>query len=96
MQTVLLFVAVVSVDFLDYLPFPHGRGLVSCAKRDETDSSIEQCQDWCKYPKQCEYCKCRSCSMCKPCSSSEADDTNFESCEEWCKVREHCSHCKCG
>eukprot|EP00966_Prymnesium_polylepis_P300653 6947859-Prymnesium_polylepis.1 len=25
-----------------------GRGLASCAKRDETDSSIEQCQEWCK------------------------------------------------
>ena len=46
-------------------------------------------------PNQCEYCKCRSCSMCKPCASSEAGDTTFESCEDWCSVREHCSHCKC-
>jgi len=81
------------VTFLDTLP--HRRGLTPCAKKDETDSSIEQCQDWCKYPNQCEFCKCRACSMCKRCSSNEEGDTPFESCEDWCSVPEHCSHCKC-
>lgn len=48
-----------------------------------------------RYPNQCEYCKCRSCSMCKPCTSEHTGDTPFESCEAWCSMHEHCSHCKC-
>ena len=71
------------------------RELATCQKHDETDSSIAQCQDWCKYPSQCEFCKCRSCSMCQACTSHEEGDLPYESCEDWCSVREHCSHCKC-
>ncbi|KAL3930946.1 MAG: hypothetical protein SGPRY_001325 [Prymnesium sp.] len=48
-----------------------------------------------QYPNQCEFCKCRACSMCKHCSSGIEGDAVFESCEDWCSVREHCDHCKC-
>lgn len=66
-----------------------------CSRHDESDSSIEQCQDWCKYPQQCEFCKCRACSMCKPCAATLENDVAYESCESWCSVPEHCSSCKC-
>ena len=89
----LLALAAVAARPLTFLEtIERGRGLVSCNKHDESDSSIEQCQDWCRYPKQCEYCKCRSCSMCKPCQSGEEGGVSFESYEDWCSVREHCSH----
>lgn len=42
-----------------------------------------------------EYCKCRGCSLCKPCSSTIEGDLRYEGCEDWCSVPEHCSHCKC-
>ena len=66
-----------------------------CSRHDETDSSTEQCQEWCRYPEHCDHCKCRACSLCKPCSSSVAGDIGYEACEAWCAVPEHCSSCKC-
>ena len=72
-----------------------GRELALCERHDETDSSIARCDEWCKYPAHCEFCKCRGCSLCKPCVSTEPGDIPYEGCEDWCSVPEHCSHCKC-
>lgn len=72
-----------------------GRELSTCNRHDATDSSVQQCQDWCRYPEHCAFCKCRACSMCKPCHSNEPEDLAYEGCEEWCSVPEHCSACKC-
>jgi hypothetical protein len=37
----------------------------------------------------------RSCSMCRACTSEEAEDISYEGCQPWCKAREQCSYCKC-
>ena len=41
----------------------------------------------------CSFCKCRGCSLCKPCTSSIEDDSPFASCEDWCSVHDHCDQC---
>ena len=63
--------------------------------KDDSDSSIARCDDWCKYPEHCSFCKCRACSLCKPCESNVADDIAYEGCEDWCSVHDHCDSCKC-
>ena len=73
-----------------------GRSLALCERKDDTDSSIAKCDDWCKWPDHCSYCKCRACSLCQPCESEVADDIAWEGCEEWCSVHDHCSSCKCA
>ncbi len=66
-----------------------------CSPYDAEDTGTAQCQEWCKYPDACKFCKCRACSMCKACTSDVPNDASYESCEEWCSVPEHCSSCKC-
>lgn len=73
----------------------NGRSLTLCERKDDTDSSITKCDEWCKYPEHCSYCKCRACSMCQPCTSDVPDDIQWEGCENWCSVHDHCSSCKC-
>ena len=67
-----------------------GRELALCERHDDSDSSVARCDEWCKYPAHCDFCKCRACSLCKPCSSKEPNDLAYEGCEEWCSAPEHC------
>ena len=79
--------------FLQQSPAGGGRSLALCERKDDSDSSITKCDDWCKFPEHCAYCKCRQCSLCKACSSDVADDIAWEGCEDWCSVPEHCGSC---
>ena len=81
--------------FLQQTPYYPGRSLALCDRKDDSDSSIARCDDWCKYPEHCSFCKCRACSLCKPCESNVADDIAYEGCEDWCSVHDHCDSCKC-
>ena len=68
----------------------------SCGTADPTDSSFEECQEWCRWPSHCNLCKCRGCSLCsQPCESDVVDDIKFIGCEDWCADPAHCASCKC-